>query len=298
MRWRRVAGFTVFVGGAIPVAMIDGYYAGARLLYPPLVGVAIIAAVAIHGAGIGVAGPARRRTVGRARGTARVGESVRLMLIGGQMAYRLRHRYDVRQGEMLRALVPHPPEGAVFIPASIAIHPKWRRQALHYQYLAPVWSAPWASPKLREASVPEARPDSGLARRMGCARGRGERGRSSVRRGAFSPLYAREPGGTRVPWRKAVLFEIEGSGDLALITAVRVTGDGGGEYVLPLAAGAARAPTRVLELPARVKVSWLESRGASRAQGAVSGSTGCSPSSSTSSGGWTTWERSSRHTVP
>lgn len=195
--------------------------------------------------------PGGERWVGRAGRLALVGACapIFLMLIGGQMAYRLRDRYDRRQGEMLRALVPQPPEGAVFIPASIAIHPERARQARHYQYLAPVWSVPWASPNFVRL----------LYRRRDLTAGSNWGARLVAANAAgvlyggdlWSPFYAREPGGTRVPWGKAVLFAIDRSGDLALITTVRVTGGGGAEYVLPLAteAVAAGAPTRVLELP-------------------------------------------------
>lgn len=240
--WKLVVlGLAVFAVGWLPILVMAAYEPDSRCRYWPNVGLAMVAAAAVDGAG----------RVWRGGGTAVAARLMLaavlvvwgVMLVGAQSGLRNRWMMDRAEGESLRQQVPRPVPYTMFIPMHVESRALRTGSPVLDSHFRSVWEFPWSTRVFVER----------LYRRTDVRAGywRSWTPGVPVRGGDRAGLHYADPnfGGPRfpsvgdgvslVPWERAVLFTVGADGVLRVVTAVRLVREGAEDVVvrLPQAAG-------------------------------------------------------------
>lgn len=230
-----VTAIAMLAGPLVPVIAF-GYGPMPRLVYAPMVGIALLFAMAIDIASRHWRSEAHTGTRWRTL-TAAVQVALALwfilMLVGVQSMFQKRSRQDLEEVAQLRAMIPDPVPGSVFAPVRVEPPPsipgaagfgKWFTGTMHSRW----WSAQWI---IRHAYR---RAD------LDC-------GRCYWWEDGFEAVNAR---GVRVrevgfvPWEKVIPFEIDPSGKVNLVNQIIVEGVDGSRrtFDVPQVVGLALPP--------------------------------------------------------
>ena len=244
-------GLVVFATGWLPMIPVRGQIAETRMLYFPALGASIALAAALDGVLAALAG--RRR----ARVAIGVGGAVCVLagsvsLFGWQAAMRERGRTDAAQLDALRRTFPAPPPDAVFVPLDDAYRPM--RTGTVADHLLVGWTGtPWSAPKALQHAY-------GRIDVHSTSKGNWETVRVThvdetgfVFGGELSPKAGDAvPGGTRVPWSRAIPYMIAPDGRVLPVARI-VVRRGGATVVIrpPLVAGA------IVDPAAPAAIEWV-----------------------------------------
>jgi hypothetical protein len=217
------------------------YWINSRLFYAPMVGIAIIAGAAADLVARLI--EQRPAVAGRARLAAGIALTpalalFALIMVGIQAAYRERARADLADVQTLRDAVPDPAPGAVFVPVRIAGQVFHTDSARFDHSFRGVFMSWWSgTPCIR----------FGYGRADVSAE-RGEWNLPGLRDADAHTLTGFE--GATVPLDRAVTFEIDESGRLRLVTALRLERPGRAPEVIEIPQTS--AATRAGRIPERI----------------------------------------------
>ncbi len=252
--WILAAGVVATIGAWLPAMVIEQYsYMNSRLLYAPLVGVALLVALMIDRAE-----PLLNRALRRSRpliaNCARAAPAAALAafaiycvipMIGMQAARRDRWHADLAFGSQLRAQLPAPEPGTFFWPLRLDLPPtrNYHYHEIHMQAVVrPSWAAgPWIRSVYPGVDVcagwawgfgPVAPPIAEASAR-GLLHWRPPRGRFPEAEG--------RPGWVWIPWNRLVPFVTEPDNTLRVVSEIVIVGDDGAEIARIRPAQVARA---------------------------------------------------------
>jgi hypothetical protein len=213
--WIAALGVVLALAPWAPIAAFN-YWLNSRVAYVPGMGIAVLAA----GGLTALSRSGKRAVPGRWSMVVASLVTVALVLpalvmVGIQRAYQERHWRDLAEAEALRALVHHPPAGAVFVPARIAFRAESRGQErfdrLFWSAFGSDWSARWIlRHEFRRSDL-----DCGFA----------YWNESGLRWARAGDVDVRGVG--RTAWERIVPFEVDEHGAVHLVTEVEFE-DGGG----------------------------------------------------------------------